>query len=127
MAGAARVSVPVGVVVPVVINRPAGPILKMIQGAALVTVQTAVSQGEIPVPLHVSLLVRQVREFPLGYLAISDTLVNSLVLIILPLLKPIAGRRDRRRQKQQRGCGQNHVNSDCFHAVISFPSVRLIP
>jgi hypothetical protein len=78
-------------VVSVAVNKAAGPILQVVQTTALFATQIAVSQCVIPVFLDVSLLTCQVSDLPLGYFTVSDTLVDSMFLIVLAALKSIAG------------------------------------
>ena len=85
--------VPVSIiaVVSVAVNRAAGPVLQVVQTTALFAAQVAVSQCVIPVFFDVSLLTCQVSDLSLGYLTVSDTMVDSVFLIVLPALKSIVG------------------------------------
>jgi hypothetical protein len=97
-------------VVSVAVNRAAGPALQVIQTTALVAAQVAVSQCVFPVFLDASLLTCHVSELPLGYLALSDTLVDSVLLIILPVLDSIAGKRRVREDKNRGNYHQKRFN-----------------
>jgi hypothetical protein len=78
-------------VVSVAVNRAAGPVLQMVQTTTLFAAQSAVSVCVIPVFFDISLVTCQVSELPLCYLALSDTLVDSVLLIILPVLDSVTG------------------------------------
>jgi hypothetical protein len=82
---------PIIAVVSVAVNRAAGPVLQLVQSTALLAAQGAVSQCVIPVSFDASLLTCQVSEPPLCYIALSGTLVNSVLLIVLPVLESVAG------------------------------------
>ena len=83
---------PIIAVVSVAVNRAAGPVLHMVQTTALFAAQVAVSQCVIPVFLDASLLTCQVSELPLCYLALSDTMVDSVLLNIRPVVLTVAGK-----------------------------------
>jgi len=78
-------------VVSVAVNRAAGPVLQMVQTTTLFAAQIAVSVCVIPVLFDISLVTCQVSELPLCYLDLSDTLVDSVLLIILPVLDSVTG------------------------------------
>jgi hypothetical protein len=96
--------------VSVAVNRTARAVLQVVQTTALFAAQVAVSQCVIPVFFDVSLLKCQVRERPLCYLALSDTLVDSVLLIILPVLDSVAGKRRVREDKNQGNEHQKRFN-----------------
>jgi hypothetical protein len=101
---------PIIAVVSVAVNRAAGPVLHMVQTTALFAAQVAVSQCVIPVFLDASLLTCQVSKLPLCYLALSDTLVDSVLLIILPVLGSVAGKRRVREDNNQGNSHQKRFN-----------------
>jgi membrane protein implicated in regulation of membrane protease activity len=101
---------PIIAVVSVAVNRDAGPVLQLVQTTALLAAQVAVSQCVIPVFIGASLLTCQVSERPLCYLALSDTLVNSVLLIVLAVLESVAGKRRIREYYNQGNSHQNRFN-----------------
>jgi hypothetical protein len=101
---------PIIAVVSVAVNRAAGPVLQLVQTTAPLAAQVAVSQCVIPVFIDASLLTCQVSELPLCYLALSGTLVNSVLLIILPVLESIAGKRRIREYNNQGNSHQKRFN-----------------
>jgi len=97
-------------VVSLAVNRAAGPVLQVVQTTALFAAQVSVSQCVIPVFFDVSLLKCQVSELPLCYLDLSDTLVDSVLLIILPVFDSVTGKRRVREDKNQGNEHQKRFN-----------------
>jgi hypothetical protein len=82
----------------------------MVQMTTLFAAQVSVSQCVIPVFFDVSLLTCQVSELPFCYLALSDTLVDSVLLIILPVFDSVTGKRRVREDKNQGNEHQKRFN-----------------
>jgi hypothetical protein len=97
-------------VVPVAVNKAAGPVLQVVQTTTLFAAQIAVFQCVIPEFLDVALLTCQVSELPLCYLALSDTLVDSFFLIVLPVLETVTGKRRVREDKNKGNSHQKRFN-----------------